>query len=224
MFSKDNDAFSEAFTASGRRPIELKSGAELEKMRAAGKAVARVLQKLGESLAPGVTTQYIDDLAFREISSLGMKPAFLGYRGYPATANVSINEELVHGIPRQDRVIKDGDIVSIDVGLVHQGFYSDNAATFGVGKISKAAQRLLDVTRESLDRAIGQVAPSKRLGGRILGDTEARGKLRFFRRPGLRGPRHRTQTARRTGRSQFRQAGHGYTACTGNGLLHRADA
>lgn len=164
MFSKDNDAFSDAFTASGRRPIELKSGAELAKMREAGKAVARVLQKLGESLVPGVTTQSIDDLAFREISSLGMKPAFLGYRGYPATANVSINEELVHGIPRRDRVIKEGDIVSIDVGLVHQGFYSDNAATFGVGKISKAAQKILDVTRESLDRAIGQVAPGKRLG------------------------------------------------------------
>ncbi|MHB9155876.1 MAG: type I methionyl aminopeptidase [Endomicrobiales bacterium] len=157
------DKYTQAFS-SAQQPIELKSSAEMEKMRIAGQNVARVLQMLGEYLRPGISTQNIDDLAFKEISSLGLRPAFLGYRGFPASTCVSINNELVHGIPRPDRMVKEGDIVSIDLGLVYQGFYGDTAATFGVGVISKEAQRLLDVTRESLSRAIEQIKPGQRLG------------------------------------------------------------
>jgi methionyl aminopeptidase len=149
---------------SAQEPIELKSSSELEKLRTAGKAVARVLQMLAEQLRPGISTQYLDDLAYKEICSLNMKPAFLGYRGYPATTCISINQELVHGIPRKDKIIKEGDIVSIDFGVINQGFYGDAAATYGVGKISPEAEHLLNVTRESLERAIEQVKPGNRLG------------------------------------------------------------
>ena len=144
--------------------IELKTGAELDKLRKAGQSVAGILKKVGDILRPGVTTQYLDGIAFSEISSLRMKPAFLGYRGFPATTCISVNNELVHGIPRQDRVIEDGDIVSVDLGLIYQGFYGDTAATFAVGSISDEAKRLIDVTRESLEKAIEQVKPGNRLG------------------------------------------------------------
>ena len=144
--------------------IELKSDSELSKLRKAGQAAATILKTLSRHLAPGVSTGRIDDIAFKEISSLGMKPAFLGYRGFPASICISINSELVHGIPRTDRMIKEGDIVSIDMGVVSDGFYGDVAATYPVGKISKEAQRLLDITRESLECAITQVKPENRLG------------------------------------------------------------
>jgi methionyl aminopeptidase len=144
--------------------IELKSSEEIAKLRLAGKEVARVLKILEEHLAPGVSTQYIDDIAFNEIRSLNMKPAFLGYHGFPASTCISINEELVHGIPHPDRIIKDGDIVTIDLGIFCQGYCGDMAKTFGVGIISAEAQRLLEVTKTSLDLAIKQVRPSNRLG------------------------------------------------------------
>lgn len=124
----------------------------------------RILQMLSENLKPGISTKYLDELAFKEIKSLGMKPAFLGYHGFPATTCISLNNELVHGIPSPERIIKEGDIVSIDLGLVHQGFYGDVAATYGVGAISEESRRLLDVTEESLQRAIAEVKPGNRLG------------------------------------------------------------
>jgi methionyl aminopeptidase len=142
----------------------LKSSSEIEKLRTAGQTVARILQKISEHLHPGITTQQIDDLAFQEIRSLNMKPAFLGYRGYPASACVSLNDELVHGIPRPDRVVKDGDIVTIDLGVFAQGFCGDMAMTYGVGTITPEARRLLDVTQQSLELAIEQVKPGNRLG------------------------------------------------------------
>lgn len=144
--------------------IEIKSDSEIQKLRKAGKAVAQVLKILSESLRPGISTGVLDDIAFKEISSLGMKPAFLGYRGFPASACISINSELVHGIPRSSRVVEDGDIVSIDLGVLSDGFYGDAAVTCGVGKISKEAEKLLEVTRESLERAILEVKPGNRLG------------------------------------------------------------
>lgn len=142
----------------------MKSSSEIEKLRTAGQTVARILQKISEHLHPGITTQQIDDLAFQEIRSLNMKPAFLGYRGYPASACVSLNDELVHGIPRPDRVVKDGDIVTIDLGVFAQGFCGDMAMTYGVGTITPEARRLLDVTQQSLELAIEQVKPGNRLG------------------------------------------------------------
>jgi methionyl aminopeptidase len=151
------------FAAASSR-IELKTRAEIDIMRSAGQAAAKVLELLAEHLSPGISTQALDDIAFKEIRSLGMKPAFLGYRGFPASACISLNHELVHGIPRPDRIIRDGDIVSIDLGVIHQGFCGDTAATFGVGTISPEAKQLLAVTKESLNAAIAQVQPAHRLG------------------------------------------------------------
>src|SRR3989339_701437 len=147
-----------------RYTIELKSSSELEQLRISGQMIAKVLRILSEQLRPGITTKDIDDRAYKEISSLGAKPAFLGYRGYPATACVSINHELVHGIPSAGRIIKEGDIVSIDLGLIHNGFYGDVAGTFPAGKVSPEAQRLMAITSESLERAIAQVKPGNRMG------------------------------------------------------------
>jgi len=156
--SKDNSFIREQHT------VELKTRAEIEQLRESGRMVAKVLEKLAQEIRPGVSTKYLDDIAFKEISSLGAKPAFLGYRGFPATACISLNEELVHGIPRPDRLIREGDIITVDLGVVQNGFYGDMAATFGVGNISPEAHRLLEVTRHSLDLAIEQVKPGKRLG------------------------------------------------------------
>lgn len=133
-------------------------------MRVAGQAVGQLLQLLGTKIAPGVTTQQLDDIAFKEIRSIGMKPAFLGYHGYPASTCISINEELVHGIPRSDRSLREGDIVSIDLGVIHDGFYGDAARTYAVGSISTAAQKLIDTAVESLERAMAQARPGNRLG------------------------------------------------------------
>jgi methionyl aminopeptidase len=144
--------------------IELKTAKEIAIMREAARAVAGILATLREAVKPGVTTKYLDEMAANEISSLRMKPAFLGYRGYPATACISINEELVHGIPDKKRVLKNGDIVSIDMGVLHNGFYGDAAITVGVGSISENASKIIEVTRSALDIAIAQVKPGKRLG------------------------------------------------------------
>lgn len=133
-------------------------------MRRAGEMTARVLKKLEPHLKPGVSTKQLDDIAFSEMSSLGVKPAFLGYRGYPASICVSINNELVHGIPRAGRILKEGDIASIDLGVICDGFYGDMAATYPIGKVSAAAKRLIEVTKTSLEKAIEQVRPGRRLG------------------------------------------------------------
>ena len=133
-------------------------------MRVSGQATATVLRTLSQHLLPGVTTKELDSLAFETIRLLGMKPAFLGYRGFPATACISINDELVHGIPSPDRKIQEGDIVSIDLGVISQGFYGDCAATFPVGVIPPETRRLLEVTEKSLWLAIDQVKPGNRLG------------------------------------------------------------
>jgi methionyl aminopeptidase len=144
--------------------IELKTPLEIEKIRTASHAVRDILKKLKSSLNPGMSTKSLDDMAAKEIKSLGMKPAFLGYRGYPATACISVNNELVHGIPRPEKIIKEGDIVSIDMGVFYEGYYGDAAITCGAGKINAAAQKLLDVTEESLYKAIEKSVPGKRLG------------------------------------------------------------
>ncbi len=136
----------------------------MEKLRVAGTAAAEVLKKISESIKPGISTKELDDIAFEAISKKGMKPAFLGYRGYPATACVSVNEELVHGIPRSGKKLKNGDVVTIDLGTIADGFYGDCAATFPVGTVSPTALRLMKVTRECLARAIEAVRPGNRLG------------------------------------------------------------
>src|SRR5712692_9651556 len=120
-------------------------------MRESGRILADTLQQLVDRLRPGLVEKELDEIARREFKKRGVVPTFLGYNGYPATVCVSINDEIVHGIPG-DREIMDGDVVSIVLGCTHRGFVADSAVTVGVGKISTEAQRLIEVTRESLWR------------------------------------------------------------------------
>ena len=128
--------------------ITLKSSHEIDLMRQAGKITAAARALAGEMVKPGVTTQEIDKAVEAFIRQQGAVPSFLGYSGYPASACISVNDEVIHGIPGK-RVLQDGDIVSIDVGACYKGYHGDAARTFGVGKISEEAQRLIDVTKES---------------------------------------------------------------------------
>ena len=128
--------------------ITLKSQQEIELMRRAGKITAAARALAGEMVTPGVTTQEIDKAVFRFIKSQGATPSFLHYHGYPASVCVSVNDEIIHGIPGP-RVLREGDIVSIDVGAFKDGFHGDCAATFPCGRISSEAQRLIAVTRQS---------------------------------------------------------------------------
>ena len=144
--------------------IVLKSQREIELMREAGRISATALKIAGEAIQPGITTAEIDKLAYDYIMSQNAKPNFLHYNGFPATACISINAEVIHGIPDKAHVIHEGDIVSIDLGAVYQGFHGDNAATFACGKISPEAQRLCDTTRESLYVGLKQAVAGNRLG------------------------------------------------------------
>jgi len=128
--------------------IILKSAHEIELMRQAGKITAAARALAGEMVAPGVTTREIDKAVYRFIKSQGAVPSFLNYNGYPASVCISVNDEVIHGIPG-NRVLKDGDIVSIDVGAYKDGFHGDCAATFACGNISDEARRLIEVTRQS---------------------------------------------------------------------------
>jgi methionyl aminopeptidase len=133
-------------------------------MRKASRVVAEVLLQLTPRVRPGVSTAELNEFAERKVREMGAVPAFLGYRGYPATLCVSINEEVVHGIPSPKRVVRDGDIVSLDMGAVLEGFYGDAAVTVAAGEISPEARRLMDVTKASLDAALSEVRAGARLG------------------------------------------------------------
>lgn len=142
--------------------IICKTEAELELMREAGKIVALTHRRLKEVIRPGVTTLELDRIAEETIRQHGAIPSFKGYHGFPASICASVNEELVHGFP-SSRVLKDGDIISIDIGAQYQGFHGDSAWTYAVGTISEETQRLLDVTEQSLYDGIAKVAPDVRL-------------------------------------------------------------
>ena len=142
--------------------IVCKGKSELATMREANLIVARVLEALGNLIEPGVTTARIDQTAEELIHQAGGKPSFKGYRGFPASVCVSVNEEIVHGIPGPRR-LHEGDIVSVDVGVHYQGFHGDSAFTFAVGNVSEKVRRLMKVTRESLYKGIEQV----RVGNRV---------------------------------------------------------
>ena len=144
--------------------IVLKTNHELALMREACVISAGALKLAGEAVEPGVTTAEIDKIAFDYITKCGAEPNFLGYGGFPATACISINDEVIHGIPGKDRVIKAGDIVSIDLGAKLNGFNGDNAATFAAGDISPEAKRLCDTTRESLYVGIQKAVAGGRVG------------------------------------------------------------
>jgi len=143
--------------------INIKTDAQIEIMRKAGKIVAETLQVVESAIKPGITTGQLDSIAEDYILSCGAKPAFKGYRGFPATACISIDEEVVHGIPGERQLIE-GQIVSVDLGAVVDGFYGDSAATFAVGEISKEMQKLLDVTKRSLEVGISKIKAGIKLG------------------------------------------------------------
>jgi methionyl aminopeptidase len=143
--------------------ITIRSEAEIERMYAANQLVSDVLAQLEAAVAPGVTTWDLDALAERLVREADAVPAFKGYRGYPATLCASINEEVVHGIPSKARALKDGDIISLDMGVKMGGFYGDSAVTVAVGRVPERTQALLRVTREALDRAIAQARVGARL-------------------------------------------------------------
>jgi len=143
--------------------IVCRSRAEIDRIRRANQLVADVLARLEAAVAPGVTTGDLDRLAEQLVRDGGAEPAFKGYRGYPATLCASVNDEVVHGIPSASRTLKDGDIVSLDMGVKLDGYYGDSAITVPVGRVPDRTSTLLRVTREALDRAIGAV----RVGGRL---------------------------------------------------------
>jgi len=147
--------------------IIIKSRSEIAAMRRAGSVVASILKTLSKEIKAGVTTRHLDDIAVRELTRHGAIPSFKGYRGFPATVCVSINEEIVHGIPGE-RVIQEGDIVSLDFGAKVDGFHGDAALTVGVGNISPQAKQLLETTRGSLEAGINAARD-----GACLGDVSA---------------------------------------------------
>lgn len=144
--------------------IVLKTNRELALMREACRISAGALRVAGEAVQPGVTTEEIDRIAYEYIIKQGAKPNFLNYNGFPATACISINDEVIHGIPSKKRVIKEGDIVSIDLGAVLNGYNGDNAATFAAGRISPEAERLINTTKESLYKGIAAAVAGGRIG------------------------------------------------------------
>src|SRR5712664_3357107 len=143
--------------------IHLRSADEIEKMHRAGLIVHEVLNTLRGSVRPGMTTMDLEKLAEEKIAGKPGHPAFKGYRGYPCVLCTSVNSEIVHGIPSPKRVLKKGDIVSIDTGVQLDGYYGDSAVTVGVGELSDETKRLLKVTEESLELAIQQVRAGNRL-------------------------------------------------------------
>ncbi|MEJ2484489.1 MAG: type I methionyl aminopeptidase [Anaerolineales bacterium] len=148
------------------RNVVIKSQEELEIMRAAGRINALALQAVREAIAPGITTGALDKIAEAVIRDHGAIPAFLGYPGptpYPATINSCINEEMVHAIPG-NRMIKEGDLVSIDCGTVYEGFVADSAFSVGVGEVTPEVQKLLDVTNKALEIGISKMRPGNRVG------------------------------------------------------------
>ena len=134
--------------------VSIKSAREIELMREAGKILAETHDRLAEVVKPGITTGEIDRKGEEIIRSYGCIPSFLGYEGYPASICVSVNDEVVHGIPNRKRVLHEGDIVSLDAGVIHKGYQSDAARTYAVGKITPEAEKLIEVTKQSFYEGI----------------------------------------------------------------------
>ena len=133
-------------------------------MKQAGRITGEALALAGESIREGVTTKHIDDVIRTYIEKCGAKPSFLGYGGFPASACISVNDQVIHGIPNKDVVLKDGDIVKVDVGAFYRGFHGDSANTFAVGNISDEAKRLIDATKQSFWQGVEAITPGGRIG------------------------------------------------------------
>ncbi len=135
-------------------PVTIKTEHEIELMREAGRILAIVHEEMAKIIHPGISTMEINDKGEEVIRSFGCIPSFLNYNGYPASVCVSVNDEIVHGIPRKDRFLKEGDIVSLDAGVIYKGYQSDAARTHAVGQIKEEDQKLIDVTRQSFFEGI----------------------------------------------------------------------
>jgi methionyl aminopeptidase len=144
--------------------VSVKTRDEIERMREAGRIVGEILKNLASVIAPGISTKELENLALYILKKRDARSAFAGYRGYPAAICTSLNEEVVHGIPSQKRVLKAGDIVSIDVGVELHGYYADAATTVGVGTLSAKSARLVKATHEALREGIGCARPRNTLG------------------------------------------------------------
>ena len=144
--------------------ITIKSASQIEKMRKSGEITKGALELIEKSIKPGISTKTLDKIAYDYIISKGAKPNFLNYNGFPGTICASVNDEVVHGIPSKRAILKEGDIISIDMGAILDGWHSDAARTFGVGKISAEAQKLIDVTRESFFEGLKYVKHGAKLG------------------------------------------------------------
>ena len=144
--------------------IAIKTPLEIEKMRKSGILLRQVHQAVSEVVKPGATTMDLERVAEAKIRELGATSAFKGYNGYPACLCTSVNHEVIHGIPSDHRVLNEGDVVSVDCGLILNGYYSDAAVTYAVGRLSMEARKLLDVTKASLEQAIHEVQVGQTLG------------------------------------------------------------
>ena len=143
--------------------ISIKTDEEIDLMRQSGHLLAKVHEELHAALRPGISTLELDEIGERTIRALGGIPNCKDYEGFPASVCISVNNEVVHGIPSSERILQEGDIVSFDTGLIYKGFHSDAARTWGVGKISDEAQKLIDVTRESFFEGIKKAKAGNRL-------------------------------------------------------------
>jgi methionyl aminopeptidase len=144
--------------------IQLKNSLQIEKMKLAGRITGEALLLAGEAIKEGVTTKYLDDIIRTYIEKCGATPTFLGYGGFPGSACISINDQVIHGIPSKNVVLKEGDIVKIDVGATYRGFIGDSANTFPVGKISDEASKLIQCTKESFYRGASAFKVGNRIG------------------------------------------------------------
>ena len=144
--------------------IVLKNTDQLAYMREAGKITGEALSLAGEAVRPGISTYELDTMIRKCIEKHGAKPSFLGYGGFPGSACISINDQVIHGIPSKKAILKDGDIVKIDVGAFYRGYHGDSARTFPVGEISEEAKRLIEGTKESFYRGVAQIGEGARIG------------------------------------------------------------
>ena len=143
--------------------VTIKTPREIELMREAGRILAEVHNELGKIIKPGISTLEIDKVGEKLIRSFGCEPSFLNYNGYPASICVSVNEEVVHGIPSAKRILKEGDIVSLDAGVIYKGYHSDAARTHAVGNVSAEAAKLIEVTKQSFFEGIKFAKPGNHL-------------------------------------------------------------
>ena len=183
--------------------IVYKTDDEIRMMRESSRIVARILSELRPMIRPGVKTQDLDAHAESRVRELGAKPAFKGYRGYPASLCISVNEEIIHGIP-SPRMLREGDIVSLDFGVLYDGFYGDAARTFPVGTVSPQARKLIQAAEQAFEKGIAADGRRKPDLGHLGGRPGIRRSPRFFRDPLVRRARHRPGPPRGAAGPQFR--------------------